>query len=801
MLALLALQDVDALLRSLEDEDLAVRERAAATLIDRWEAWTEADLAKLRKASGGANAEAAVRAGEALRRIRFRKQVGASAFRHLPKAESILQTGAAVEKKELLYEAHRLWRLGELDSPGARALAEAVGEAGWGLVGEAAVGQDRIIRPFIPVFRTGLKDPKRREEAVDVLASLDARELSDELAPMLNDADPAVRLSAADALFDWGVPVDPARVADLLKGTPQTVREHALRVLTKMRASSQAEAVAPLLADPDESIRKGALRALGAMGARDRAPAVVALLRDESASVRGDALGILGAWGSREHSDAVLARLADPVAGVQTDAADAVRKLGAAGLAKQLLPFVTHPDHKARWNAWELLDEAGQDLVATLRTTLKHEAPEVRETAVRFLGRRRKKEDGPVLEALLKDLSAGVRREALRALGDRVFSDRAAAVAALLDDSDPATRGFAACALARMGDVSRADRVARLLEGTDRWEVQLAARALGWMGARKHAKPIAALLRKGPRQGLETLVMALADMGAREEADAVADALQKPDFLLSTAVLEALWRFGSDRLDGVLTLVLEADEEWGKDAALKILGKRGGAEAVRKIEPYLEGPVRGTAMASLLASGRPEAFEKALGLLADPEFECRAAAAWWLAGWTASGAAPPDRARLERMLDRLDEDRDEEARAAAVVARVGLKLREPAAIRPVLERYDWAQIDLVLASLAAGEAFLKLRHRFEVKEEIRSVEQLRLALEVPLEIDGDLVLLGCVREGTRATGLELLDRLVRRDDPERALASRVGFAVEGGVLKVLPGDRAIGAWRRTIGVR
>src|SRR6185369_15196947 len=208
LLLLLALQDVDGLLHSLEDEKLETRERAAKGLLDRWETLNDGDLEKLRRAAAGTQAETSARVGELLRRIALRRKLGANAFRRLPKSETVLQTGTYEERKELLSDVHRLCRLGDLDSPEARAFAEIIGEEGWDLMAESSLGQDRIIKPFIPVFRSGLNDPSRRARAIDWLALVDARETIEEVAPMLRDEDAAVRVAAAEALVGWGVRVD-----------------------------------------------------------------------------------------------------------------------------------------------------------------------------------------------------------------------------------------------------------------------------------------------------------------------------------------------------------------------------------------------------------------------------------------------------------------------------------------------------------------------------------------------------------------------------------------------------------------
>jgi len=160
LLLLLALQDVDGLLHSLEDEKLETRERAAKGLLDRWETLNDGDLEKLRRAAAGTQAETSARVGELLRRIALRRKLGANAVRRLPKSETVLQTGTYEERKELLSDVHRLWRLGDLDSPEARAFAEIIGEEGWDLMAESSLGQDRIIKFGSPWWTPGKRSTK-----------------------------------------------------------------------------------------------------------------------------------------------------------------------------------------------------------------------------------------------------------------------------------------------------------------------------------------------------------------------------------------------------------------------------------------------------------------------------------------------------------------------------------------------------------------------------------------------------------------------------------------------------------------
>jgi len=292
-------------------------------------------------------------------------------------------------------------------------------------------------------------------------------------------------------------------------------------------------------------------------------------------------------------------------------------------------------------------------------------------------------------------------------------------------------------------------------------------------------------------------------MGAREEAGAIADALNQPALSVNSDVLEALWLLGSDRLEGCLDRVLRSEDGDGKETALKILGRLGTADAVKRLEAHLEGSDRREAAIALLATGRPEAFEKAIRLLADDDWEIRGSVAWALASWASTGQAPPDRARLELMLERLDADgRAVQAKKAVLIARVGLKMREPAAILPVLaEEYDLPQVDHVLASLQAREAFVKLHRRFELKEDLRSVEDLKRALDGVVEIGEELVFLGCIRKGLRATGMDLLGLLTERTDLRGEEFAGVGFVVEKGVLRAVTRSQAVSFWLRQLGPR
>jgi hypothetical protein len=167
------------------------------------------------------------------------------------------------------------------------------------------VGMGRIGKDELPGFRQKLKSDAaavRAEAARDVgFLGVDAADAVDDLAKLLDDKVPSVRLAAASALLR--ISGKNARAVDVLtQGLAHgdaAVRRQAARAagLAGPAAAPLADKLAALLSDADTRVRRSALQAIATLGpaAADTREQVTALLdRPETAIDAADALGRMG---------------------------------------------------------------------------------------------------------------------------------------------------------------------------------------------------------------------------------------------------------------------------------------------------------------------------------------------------------------------------------------------------------------------------------------------------------------------------------------------------------------------------
>jgi HEAT repeat protein len=435
---ILAQEGIDDLVRGLSDDDPSGRDRSARLIVERWERWSEADLARLRAASEGSDADLAERARTALGRVALRREMGAALLAAEPELERIARAGAVRERLELLVRIGQLWQAGKIEEPRVRRLAERAAREGWfpdfdelqkGVFARWAPS----LRPLAPLLAALLRDPDGgdRQAALSLLGKIGAREYAGDVARLLDDPEEAV---GAEAL-----------------GT-----------LNRLLAVDQFPKIAPLLAKA--RLREPAAAVLAQTAARPLAGELRPLLESPDPATRGAAAAVLGGMGAHEHAGAVAALLGSDDAALVLKAAGALGRMGAAAEAPR---------------------------VAAL---LKHDDPFVRVTAAQSLGRMRDRRWGASLLPLLRDPVTDVRDAASWALGEILPEDRVEEVSGLLVDRDASVRGLSARALGQAGVRGRAKDITRVLDWEHPWSRTRAIRALGGMGAAEHLDAIIKLV-------------------------------------------------------------------------------------------------------------------------------------------------------------------------------------------------------------------------------------------------------------------------------------------------------------------
>lgn len=257
-------------------------------------------------------------------------------------------------------------------------------------------------------------DPGVRRTAVATLTEHIPDGYAPALFAALDDADAAVRRTAADGLRELvEVLPDPAGVRAYLGSRDTVVRAAAVHILAARRAGDAVE-YRRALADADHRVRIEAVRALVSV---DDVAGVVEAAGDESREVRIAAVAGLTTLG--DGARAVSALVADPDPLVRAAALAALGELSCAeGDLAAIREALRAPAWQVREGAARALKGATADAaVPRLAEALADAHPDVRKAAVlsltRFAGEPAARD---ALSIALKDSDADVRAYARRAL-------------------------------------------------------------------------------------------------------------------------------------------------------------------------------------------------------------------------------------------------------------------------------------------------------------------------------------------------------------------------------------------------
>lgn len=195
------------------------------------------------------------------------------------------------------------------------------------------------------------------------------------------------------------------------------LRTHAIAGLAALRATEAADRIAPRLADEDPQVREAAAAALVALNATDQVPRVIEMLdAAHPLAVRQVALKTLVYLGDR--------RATGPIASLLSDADKGLKLAAIVGLGRLADPSTVPTLVRALREEADLRDAAAEALarmetstfVPDLLPLARHKDPNVRRTVLALL---RTRDVAPVLD-LLKGPHA---REAAALLGLDLFRD------------------------------------------------------------------------------------------------------------------------------------------------------------------------------------------------------------------------------------------------------------------------------------------------------------------------------------------------------------------------------------------
>jgi HEAT repeat protein len=243
------------------------------------------------------------------------------------------------------------------------------------------------------------KEPDRRAGAAIVLGTMvqDAKSAENDLKTAMKDADPRVRLLAADAYWlvtsETRTPMPVLLAA--LKNKDVTLRQHAAQVVSEMgkEASHAVPQLVEVLKDQDYEITDRLIRVLSQMG-RDAAPAIPALVEivRDGGWARGQAAVALMPFG-REAKDAVPGLL-EMLSGNRHNCYSAVMALPKIATAGEAVPAIlklfAEPSHERDREVDVIADalhEFGPSVIGPVAGLLQHKRANVRIRAIKVLAR------------------------------------------------------------------------------------------------------------------------------------------------------------------------------------------------------------------------------------------------------------------------------------------------------------------------------------------------------------------------------------------------------------------------------
>lgn len=202
------------------------------------------------------------------------------------------------------------------------------------------------------------QDPGVRRTAAEALGKIGRAGGNPALLESLEDPAPLVRAASARALGRTGTgDVRVAlRIAERLRDSSEAVKQEAALALGEFAGSpALTERLVGLFQTSDPSTRRAVILALASVEALDAFDTLVAALRDEDAAVRQGAVSALGELADRRALPFLLDRMrTDPAAGVRSEAAFRLGKVGDRRVLEDVRG-VAERDQDAgvrRWAQW-----------------------------------------------------------------------------------------------------------------------------------------------------------------------------------------------------------------------------------------------------------------------------------------------------------------------------------------------------------------------------------------------------------------------------------------------------------------
>jgi HEAT repeat protein len=204
------------------------------------------------------------------------------------------------------------------------------------------------------------RSARRREAAVARLAPFDRDDVRSALLNALrSDPVPAVRMSAAFALAEWGGPPPLPIIVEALGGLDHAGSLRLRALLALIAAASPLELVELTRSNPSPSVLAAALHALGQSGTLGAIDLILDATVHAEVTVRTEAFMALAQLGHPDAEPAILGGLADPAWQVREKAALCAGQIGLVSAIPALEGALSDPQWWVRFQVCEALTRLG----------------------------------------------------------------------------------------------------------------------------------------------------------------------------------------------------------------------------------------------------------------------------------------------------------------------------------------------------------------------------------------------------------------------------------------------------------
>lgn len=250
---------------------------------------------------------------------------------------------------------------------------------------------------------------------------------------------------------------------ELRRGEPGQRRE-AARQMASYPSADVAEALLGALEDPDPQVRLQAAAAVGQVGVPGAVPILTDWLNDAEPAVRSSAAHALGRIGDPRSGEALARLLADSRAGVRRAAVDALARIGGDGAVVSLLAHLDEADTSVRVAVIDALARIGDGrALVPLMAQAAEAAPEVRLATLRALGGIGDVRALPLLLSAIADGKPAQRNAAIAALGRLRLAGATDTLVERLQMPEPREAKLVLSALGQIGTAPALDAVVEAL--------------------------------------------------------------------------------------------------------------------------------------------------------------------------------------------------------------------------------------------------------------------------------------------------------------------------------------------------